>query len=245
MTPFISEFIGTMLLMLLGNGVVANVLLDKTKGNSGSWLLINLAWGLSVYAAVVVAGPYSGAHINPAVTIGLATTGLFEWSMVGPYIIAQMLGAATGMVLVWLTYKDHYQQTDDTEAKLATFCTAPAIRNNFSNLMTETIATFVLVFVVLYIAGPSFSADNVENGQIGLGSLGALPVALLVTVIGMGLGGPTGYAINPARDLAPRMMHSILPIGKKGSGDWSYSWIPVVGPILGGVLAAGLFLILK
>ena len=245
MTPFISEFIGTMLLMLLGNGVVANVLLDKTKGNSGSWLLINLAWGLSVYAAVVVAGPYSGAHINPAVTIGLATTGLFEWSMVGPYIIAQMLGAATGMVLVWLTYKDHYQQTDDTEAKLATFCTAPAIRNNFSNLMTETIATFVLVFVVLYIAGPSFSADNIENGQIGLGSLGALPVALLVTVIGMGLGGPTGYAINPARDLAPRIMHSILPIGKKGSGDWSYSWIPVVGPILGGVLAAGLYLILN
>ena len=245
MTPFISEFIGTMLLMLLGNGVVANVILDKTKGNGGSWMLINFAWGLAVYAAVVVAGPYSGAHINPAVTIGLATTGLFEWSLVGPYIIAQMLGAATGVTLVWLAYKDHYTLTDDTEAKLATFCTAPAIRNSFSNLITETIATFVLVFVVLYIVGPSFSADNIENGHIGLGSLGALPVALLVTVIGMGLGGPTGYAINPARDLAPRIMHSILPIGKKGSGDWAYSWIPVSGPILGGILAAGLFLVLE
>jgi len=245
MSPFIAEFIGTMLLMLLGNGVVANVVLDKTKGNNGGWLLINFAWGLAVYAAVVVAGPYSGAHINPAVTIGLATAGLFEWSLVGPYILAQMIGAAVGTSLVWLAYKDHYYQTDDTDAKLATFCTGPAIRNNFSNVITEAIATFVLVFVVLYIAGPSFSADNIENGKIGLGSLGALPVALLVTVIGMGLGGPTGYAINPARDLAPRIMHSILPIGKKGSGDWSYSWIPVVGPILGGVLAAALFLILQ
>ena len=245
MTPFISEFIGTMLLILLGNGVVANVVLDKTKGNNGGWLLINFAWGFAVYVAVVVAGPYSGAHINPAVTIGLANAGLFEWSLVGPYILAQMLGSATGATLVWLVYKDHYFQTDDTDAKLATFCTGPAIRNNFSNVLTETIATFVLVFVVLYIAGPSFSADNIENGKIGLGSLGALPVALLVTVIGMGLGGPTGFAINPARDLAPRIMHSILPMGKKGSGDWSYSWIPVVGPILGGVLAAALFLILK
>jgi glycerol uptake facilitator protein len=245
MSPFIAEIIGTMLLMLLGNGVVANVVLDKTKGNNGGWLLINLAWGFSVYAAVVVAGPYSGAHINPAVTVGLATAGLFKWSMVGPYIIAQMIGAAAGAGLVWLAYKDHYFQTDDTDAKLATFCTGPAIRNSFSNVLTEAIATFVLVFVVLYIAGPSFSADNIENGQIGLGSLGALPVALLVTVIGMGLGGPTGYAINPARDLAPRIMHSILPMGKKGSGDWSYSWIPVVGPILGGIAAAALFLVLQ
>jgi glycerol uptake facilitator protein len=191
--------------------------------------------------------PYSGAHINPAVTIGLAAAGVFEWSLVGSYIIAQMIGAAIGTTLVWVAYKDHYFQTEDTDAKLATFCTAPAIRNNFSNILTEAIATFVLVFVVLYMSVdlPSFSADNVENAKIGLGSLGALPVALLVTVIGMGLGGPTGYAINPARDLAPRLMHSILPIGKKGSGDWSYSWIPVVGPILGGLLAAGLFLILN
>ncbi len=245
MTPFIAELIGTMLLMLVGNGVVANVVLDKTKGNNGGWLLINLAWGLSVYVAVVVVAPYSGAHINPAVTLGLAAAGVFEWSLVGSYIIAQMIGAAIGTSLVWLAYKDHYFQTEDTDAKLATFCTAPAIRNNFSNVITEAIATFVLVFVVLYLAGASFSADNIENAQIGLGSLGALPVALLVTVIGMGLGGPTGYAINPARDLAPRIMHSILPMGKKGSGDWSYSWIPVVGPILGGFLAAGLFLILN
>ena len=208
-------------------------------------MLINFAWGLSVYIAVVVAGPISGAHINPAVTIGLAAAGVFEWSLVGSYIVAQFLGAAIGAGLVWLTYKDHYFQTEDTDAKLATFCTAPAIRNNFSNVLTEAIATFVLVFVVLYLAGASFSADNIENGKIGLGSLGALPVALLVTVIGMGLGGPTGYAINPARDLAPRIMHSILPIGKKGSGDWSYSWIPVVGPIVGGLAAAGLFLFIN
>jgi len=245
MSPFVAELIGTALLMLVGNGVVANVLLDKTKGNNGGWLLINLAWGLSVYVAVVVAAPFSGAHINPAVTLGLAAAGVFKWSLVGSYIVAQMLGAAIGTSLVWLAYKDHYFKTDDTAAKLATFCTAPAIRNNFSNVVTEAIATFVLVFVVLYIAGASFSADNIENPQIGLGSLGALPVALLVTVIGMGLGGPTGYAINPARDLAPRIMHSILPMGKKGSGDWSYSWIPVVGPILGGLMAAGLFLILN
>lgn len=245
MSPFIAELIGTMLLMLLGNGVVANVVLDKTKGNNGGWLLINLAWGFSVYIAVVVAGPYSGAHINPAVTLGLATAGVFEWNLVGTYITAQMIGAALGASLVWLAYKDHYFQTEDTGAKLATFSTGPAIRNNLSNIITEAIGTFVLVFVVLYIAGPSFSADNIENAQIGLGSLGALPVALLVTVIGMSLGGPTGYAINPARDLAPRIMHAILPMGKKGSGDWSYSWIPVMGPILGGVLAAVLFLALQ
>ncbi len=245
MSPFIAELIGTMLLMLLGNGVVANVLLDKTKGNNGGWILINLAWGLSVYAAVVVAGPYSGAHINPAVTLGLAAAGVFEWSLVGSYITAQMIGAALGAGLVWLAYKDHYFQTDKTDVKLDTFCTRPAIRNSFSNVLTEAIATFVLVFVVLYIAGPSFNANGIENAQIGLGSLGALPVALLVTVIGMGLGGPTGYAINPARDLAPRIMHSILPMGKKGSGNWSYSWIPVAGPILGGFLAAALFLILQ
>jgi glycerol uptake facilitator len=245
MTPFIAELIGTMLLILGGNGVVANVVLEKTKGNNGGWLLINFGWGLAVYVAVVVAGPYSGAHINPAVTLSLAAAGLFEWSQVGAYITAQMIGAAFGAGLVWLTYKDHYFQTEDTDAKLATFSTGPAIRNNFSNIMTEAIATFVLVFVVLYLAGPSFSADNIENGKIGLGSLGALPVALLVIVIGISLGGPTGYAINPARDLAPRIMHSILPMGKKGSGDWSYSWIPVVGPILGGLAAAGLFLILN
>ena len=245
MSPFIAEFIGTMLLLLLGNGVVANVVLDKTKGNNGGWLLINFAWGLAVYVAVVVASPYSGAHLNPAVTIGLASAGVFEWSLVGSYIIAQMAGAATGTTLVWLAYKDHYFQTENIAVKLASFCTAPAIPNKFSNMITEIIGTFVLVFVVLYMAGPSISADNIENGKIGLGSLGALPVALLVTSIGMSLGGPTGYAINPARDLAPRIMHAILPIGKKGSGDWSYSWIPVVGPILGGIVAAALYLFLK
>lgn len=241
MSPFTAEVVGTMLLILLGNGVVANVVLDKTYGNNGGWLLINFAWGLAVYVGVVVAGPYSGAHLNPAVTIALAVAGLFEWNQVGLYIAAQMAGAAIGAGLVWFTYKEHYFQTENTDLKLATFCTKPAISNNISNIITEIIGAFVLVFVVLYIAGPTFSADNIENGQIGLGSLGALPVALLVIAIGMSLGGATGYAINPARDLAPRIMHSILPMGKKGSGNWAYSWIPVVGPILGGILAATLF----
>ena len=244
MSPFIAELIGTMLLLLLGNGVVANIVLSKTYGNNGGWLLINLAWGLAVFVAVVVAGPYSGAHLNPAVTIGLAIAGKFSWNLVGFYILAQMLGAALGAFLVWLTYRDHYYQTEDGDSKLGTFCTAPAINNPVSNLITEAIGTFVLIFGVLYLVSPEFNPEVIANGTLGLGSIGALPVALIVVVIGMSLGGPTGYAINPARDLAPRIMHTILPMGKKGSSNWSYAWIPIAGPVLGATIAAGLYMVL-
>lgn len=243
MSPFIAEIIGTMLLMFVGNGVVANVLLEKTKGNGGGWLLINLAWGLAVFIAVVVAGPYSGAHINPAVTIALAVAGKFAWSMVGSYILAQCIGSALGAFLVWLMYRDHYLVTDNLDFKLATFCTAPAIRKPLSNAISEALGTFVLIMGVLYILGPELTIDSSEVA-IGLGSIGALPIALFVAVIGMSLGGTTGYAINPARDLMPRIMHTILPMGEKRDSDWGYSWIPVVGPVLGSVLAAALFLAL-
>lgn len=240
MGPFTAEILGTMILILLGNGVVANVVLDQTKGNNAGWIVITLAWGLAVYTGVVIAGPISGAHLNPAVTLGLAVAGKFAWSKVGIYIGAQMIGACIGSLLVWLSYRDHYIATANVEAKLATFATGPAIRNPISNFITELIGTFVLLFGVLYIAGPTFEANNLE-AVIGLGSIGALPVALIVVGIGLSLGGPTGYAINPARDLAPRIMHAILPIGKKGSSDWGYSWIPVIGPIAGAVIAAFLY----
>ena len=244
MTPFVAEIIGTMMLILLGNGVVANVLLDETKGNNGGLIVIGIAWGLAVYVGVLIAGPYSGAHLNPAVSISLAVAGLFEWELVSIYVAGQFIGAALGSVLVWLSYMGHYKATSNHLNKLATFCTMPAINNQIQNIMTELIGTFVLVFGVLYIAGPEFVAEGIVDAQIGLGSLGALPVALIVVVIGLSLGGPTGYAINPARDLIPRIMHGILPIGEKGSSNWSYAWIPIVGPIIGGALAAGLFLIL-
>lgn len=245
MTPFIAEIIGTMVLILLGNGVVANVVLRDTKGSNSGWVVITFAWGFAVYAGVLIAGPYSGAHLNPAVSVGLAIAGKFEWASVLPYMVAQCIGAALGMVLVWLSYRDHYKVTDDTDGKLATFCTAPAIRNPINNFISEVIGTFVLVFSVLYIAGPEFHATSIEDAAIGLGSLGALPVAIIVIVIGMSLGGTTGYAINPARDLMPRIMHSLLPLGKKRDGDWSYAWVPVVGPILGAGIAGMLFLILQ
>lgn len=244
MTPFVAEIIGTMMLILLGNGVVANVLLDETKGNNGGLIVIGIAWGLAVYVGVLIAGPYSGAHLNPAVSISLAVAGLFEWELVPLYIAGQCIGAALGSVLVWLSYMGHYKATKNDLNKLATFCTMPAIDNQVQNVMTELIGTFVLVFGVLYIAGPEFMAEGIVDAKIGLGSLGALPVALIVVVIGLSLGGPTGYAINPARDLIPRIMHGILPIGEKGSSNWSYAWIPVLAPIIGGALAAVLFLAL-
>lgn len=241
MTPFIAEIIGTMLLILLGNGVVANCLLKGTLGNNGGWLLINLAWGLAVYVAVVVAGPISGAHLNPAVSIGLAVAGKFAWGEVGSYVLAQFIGACLGSILVWLSYRDHYAATDDVDAKLGTFATGAVYRNPVFNVLTELIGAFVLVFTALYIAGPSFEAKGISDVSFGLGAVGALPIALTVVVIGMSLGGATGYAINPARDLGPRVMHSILPIGKKRDGDWSYSWIPIVGPVLGATAAALLY----
>jgi len=239
MTPFIAEIIGTFLLILLGGGVVANVILEKTKSNDIGWLVITTAWGLAVFIGVVVAGPYSGAHLNPAVSIGLAIAGKFDWVLVPSYILAQFIGAMLGSLIVWVMYKDHFDVTEDKELKRAVFCTAPAIRNPLSNVFSEIVGAFVLVFVVLYFTNASLTETNTP---IGLGSLGALPVAFLVWSIGLSLGGTTGYAINPARDLGPRIMHAILPIKEKGSSDWSYAWIPVVGPIIGAALAAFLML---
>lgn len=242
MTPFIAEIIGTALLILLGSGVVANVVLSKTIGNSSGWIVITTGWALAVYVAVVVAGPYSGAHINPAVSIGLAVVGKFPWEEVPYYILAQMIGAMIGATLVWLFYKNHFDATEDADSKKAVFCTAPAIRNLFFNLFSETLGTFVLIFTILF-----FTNATITDSQtvIGLGSLGAVPVAFLVWAIGLSLGGTTGYAINPARDLGPRIMHAILPIKNKATNDWSYAWIPVIGPIVGSVLAALLMLVLS
>ena len=243
MTPFIAEIIGTFLLILLGAGVVANVVLEKTKSNDLGWMVITTAWGFAVFVGVSVAGPISGAHLNPAVSIGLAVAGKFDWSLVLEYVIAQFIGAMLGAFFAWLIYRDHFKATENGELKKAIFCTSPAIRNYSSNLISEIIGCFVLVFVVLYFTNANL--NDAENGiiPIGLGSLGALPVAILVWVIGLSLGGTTGYAINPARDLGPRIIHAILPIKNKVSNDWSYAWIPVIGPIIGAVLAAGLFLI--
>ena len=245
MTPFIAEIIGTFLLILLGAGVVANVVLEKTKSNDLGWLVITTAWGFAVFVGVSVAGPISGAHLNPAVSIGLAVAGKFDWSLVLEYVIAQFIGAMLGAFFAWLIYRDHFKATENGELKKAVFCTSPAIRNYSSNLISEIIGCFVLVFVVLYFTDANL--NDVENGiiPIGLGSLGALPVAILVWVIGLSLGGTTGYAINPARDLGPRIIHAILPLKNKVSNDWSYAWVPVIGPIIGAVLAAGLFLILS
>ena len=245
MTPFIAEIIGTFLLILLGAGVVANVVLEKTKSNDLGWMVITTAWGFAVFVGVSVAGPISGAHLNPAVSIGLAVAGKFDWSLVLEYVIAQFIGAMLGAFFAWLIYRDHFKATENGDLKKAIFCTSPAIRNYSSNLISEIIGCFVLVFVVLYFTDANL--NDAENGiiPIGLGSLGALPVAILVWVIGLSLGGTTGYAINPARDLGPRIIHAILPIKNKVSNDWSYAWIPVIGPIIGAVLAAGLFLILS
>lgn len=235
MTPFLAEVIGTMILILLGDGVVANVVLNKTKGNSSGWIVITLGWGMAVFTAVFCVAAYSGAHLNPAVSVGLAMAGNFAWADVPAYIGAQMLGAGLGAFLVWLMYRDHFEATEDQGAILGTFCTGPAIRNNMTNVISEILGTFVLVFGVLYMVSPDH----------GLGALDALPVGLLVLAIGLSLGGPTGYAINPARDLGPRIMHAILPISNKGDSEWDYSWIPIVGPILGGLLAAGVYMLLQ
>jgi glycerol uptake facilitator protein len=217
-------------------------LLNDTKGNNSGWLVITTAWGLAVFVGVVVAGPYSGAHLNPAVTIGLAVAGKFAWAKVPAYVLAQLLGASAGAFLVWIMYYDHFKKTDRPDYILAVFCTGPAIRNFVSNIASEIIGAFVLVYTVFYITGAKIIPGDTP---IGLGSVGALPVALLVWVIGLSLGGTTGYAINPARDLGPRIVHFILPIKNKGTSDWQYAWIPVVGPLIGAIAAAGLFLLCK
>ncbi len=244
MNELTAEFIGTALLLLMGTGVVANSSLNKTLAQGSGWMLITFGWGLGVFVGVIVAGPYSGAHLNPAVTIGLAIAGKFAWAKTIGYIISQLGGAFTGSFLAWFLYSSQYNDTKDAGTILGTFSTGPAIPNTIRNLYSEILGTFVLVFVVLYISGASITATNLESAKIGLGSIGALPVALLVVAIGMSLGGTTGYAINPARDLGPRIAHSILPITHKGSSNWGYAWVPIIGPFIGGSLAALLYLAL-
>lgn len=231
MSPFVAEITGTALLIILGGGVVANVLLDKTKGNNSGLIVIAFGWAVAVFTGVYAAAAASGGHLNPAVTIALAVEGSFAWADVPQYILAQFIGAMLGAVVVWLAYRQHFDATQDANAKLAVFCTGPAIRSAPHNFMTELIGTFVLVLGALLLAKP----------EMKLGALDALPIALLVLGIGLSLGGPTGYAINPARDLGPRIVHAFLPIKNKRDSDWSYSWIPVFGPIAGGVLAGLVF----
>lgn len=233
MSPFIGEFIGTMLLIIMGDGVVANVVLNKTKGNNGGWIVITFGWAMAVFLGVFASTSLGGGgHLNPAVTIAMAAFNPdFDSTLLPTYIGAQFAGAISGAIIVWIAYKQHFDITDDKDGKLAVFCNAPAIRNPIFNLLTEIIGTFVLVL----------GASAMSKPTDVLGTLNALPVALLVLGIGLSLGGPTGYAINPARDLGPRIAHFILPIKNKRDSDWGYSWIPVLGPILGGILAASLF----
>jgi glycerol uptake facilitator protein len=228
MTPFFGEFIGTGMLVVLGQGVVANVVLNQTKGQNSGWIVISFGWGIAVFVGVYSSAAASGAHLNPAVTLAFAVLGKLKWPLVPVYLAGQMLGAMAGSVLAWLAYRQHFEKTPDPTAKLAVFSTVPAIRSSVNNLLTEIIGTFVLILGVLFIASPSNS----------LGALDALPVGLLVLGVGLSLGGPTGYAINPARDLGPRIMHALLPIPQKGGSDWGYAWIPVLGPLIGAVLAA-------
>ncbi len=227
MTPFISELVGTAVLITLGDGVVANVVLLKTKGNSGGLIAITVGWAMAVFTGVFIASKGSGAHLNPAVTIALAMAGKFSWGLVLPYCIAQLLGAMIGAFIVWLCYKQHFDETTDANLQLGVFATAPSIRNAAHNFITEFIGTFIFILAVLCIVSPSNS----------LGALDALPVALVVLGIGLSLGGPTGYAINPARDLGPRIVHALLPIKNKRNSDWAYSWIPVLAPLAGAVAA--------
>jgi glycerol uptake facilitator protein len=233
MNPFFAEFFGTAILIVFGGGVVANVLLNNTKGNNSGWIVITFGWAIGVFTGVLISAPYSGAHLNPAVTIALALAHKFSPALIPVYICGQLLGAMFGATLVWMAYKKHFDATFDSNAKLAVFCTMPNIRQYAYNVLTEIIGTYVLALAVLYMATP----------EVGLGALNALPVALVVLGIGLSLGGPTGYAINPARDLGPRFMHMLLPIPGKRDSDWSYSWVPVVGPVIGAAMAAGMFLL--
>jgi glycerol uptake facilitator protein len=235
MSPFLAEFTGTALLIILGAGVVANVVLSKTKGNNSGWIVITFGWAMAVFIGVSTSLTLGGkGHLNPAVTIALSAFGDFDNSLLLTYLAAQFAGAFTGAIIVWVAYKQHFDEPGDNDLKLAVFCTAPAIRNPLFNLLTEIIGTFVLLFGALTM---SKSAQT-------LGALDALPVALLVLGIGLSLGGPTGYAINPARDLGPRIAHFILPIKGKRDSDWGYSWVPVAGPIIGGIIAAIVFRLL-
>lgn len=231
MNEFFAEFFGTAMILVFGGGVCSNVLLNKTKGYNSGWIVITFGWAVGVFTGVLIAAPISGAHLNPAVTIGLVLADKFEIAKAPLYIGAQMLGAMFGALLVWIAYKKHFDATSEGDLKLGVFCTAPNIRSYWYNVATEVIGTFVLVLAVLYMAEP----------EIGLGSLNALPVAIVVLGLGLSLGGPTGYAINPARDLGPRIMHMLLPIPGKRDSDWAYSWVPILGPMVGAALAAGIY----
>ena len=231
------EFIGTMVLILLGDGVVACTTLEKSKGKGAGWIVITMGWGFAVMCGAFIAGPFTGAHLNPAVSIGLAIAGKFAWNKVLAYSVAQILGGLTGGILVYTFYKDHFDATQDTDTKLGCFCTIPAIRHKGRNLLCETIGTALLVFVILALSVR-------QNASPDAGSLGFFPITMVIMSIGMSLGGTTGYAINPARDLGPRLAHALLPIKGKSHSDWSYSWVPVLGPVIGSAIAAALFLAL-
>jgi len=231
MNAFFAEFFGTAMIIVFGGGVVANVVLDKTKGNNSGWIVITFGWAVGVFTGVLVAAPVSGAHLNPAVTLALVLAGKFSSSLLPIYVAAQLLGAMFGAFLVWIAYKKHFDATTDADSKLAVFCTSPSIRSVWYNVLTEIIGTYVLALAVLYMAAP----------DVGLGALNALPVAIVVLGLGLSLGGPTGYAINPARDLGPRLMHFFLPIPGKRDSDWGYSWVPILGPMLGAAIAAGMY----
>jgi glycerol uptake facilitator protein len=235
MSPFLAELTGTAIILIFGGGVVANVLLNKTKGNNSGWIVITFGWAVGVYTGVLVSAQYSGAHLNPAITIALAVIGKFPAGKIITYITAQLIGAMLGAFLVWIAYRKHFEATEDARVMQAVFCTAPNIRSLLDNALTEIVGTFVLTLAVLYMAAP----------DVGLGALNALPVALVVLGLGLSLGGPTGYAINPARDLGPRIVHALLPIKPKAGFDMNYAWVPIAGPILGGLLAALIYLILQ
>jgi glycerol uptake facilitator protein len=244
MNAYVAEAVGTMILVLLGDGVVANVLLSRSKGQDSGWIVITVGWGVAVAIAVYAVGRISGAHLNPAVTIGLAAIGSFPLASVGAYVAAQMVGAFLGAVLVWLAYLPHWRLTEDPAAKLGVFATGPAVRNPGANFLTETIATALLLFGVLAIGANAegwAQAGEVDLSQVFSRALQPLLVGILVLGIGLSLGGPTGYAINPARDLGPRIAHAILPIPGKGPSDWSYGWIPVAAPLVGGIAGAALY----
>ncbi len=241
MHPFLAEFFGTMLLILFGNGVVANVVLAKTNGNDSGWIVISAGWGLAVFIGAFCANNFSGAHLNPAVTVAMLTAQRLSLPAGVGYIAAQMAGASAGAALIFLFYREHFRVTEDANAKLGCFCTAPAIRHLPQAFFCEVVGTFALIFPIFLMVTPSLiqSGEPAESDPIlGLGSLGLLPVGLLVFGIGLSLGGTTGYAINPARDLGPRLMHFLLPIAGKRDSDWSYAWVPVLGPIVGALLAS-------
>ncbi len=246
LTELYGEFLGTFILIFLGNGVVANVNLKSTYGSAGGWIVITTAWGLAVFTAVFMTADISGAHLNPAVTIGLAAAGLFDWVKVIPFILAQMAGAMFGALMVYVFYRNHFKITETPGMKRACFCTAPAIKNTRNNFFSEMMGTFVLVLGVLLVSLPEFQMEGMASTKVGMGSLGAVPVALVVFVIGLSLGGTTGYAINPARDLGPRIVHALLPFkNNKDDNGWGYAWIPVIGPSTGAVLAALVYFTLK